>query len=250
MIDSADFDRDGRDDLLFRDQTTGGHVIWLMDGLAVADQFQQKQAINLPVVADGWEIVAAGDLDGDSKPDLLWHNAPLRATNVWTLDVTTLASTKRIATGGASPTPWRPMDIADINNDGRDDIIWQRATPAPARYTAWYKTNDSSLLTYTYGGLPYPATSAWQIKAFTDFDLDGKTDAFLLHTDGRRVIWRMDNKSLLKTLPIGQGNTTSTITLADVDDDGDRDLIYQAVADRGQTFVILMNKAELQGGLF
>src|SRR5690606_14519599 len=134
-------------------------------------------------------------------------------------------------------TPWRPIDVADINNDGRDDIIWQRENPSPTRYTAWYKADDNSLLSYTFGGLPYPADTAWGINAFADFDLDGRTDAFLIHTDGRRMIWRMNNKLLLKTIPLGQGATDSHIVLADIDDDGDRDLIYQARTDLSQTFI-------------
>ncbi len=250
IVDSADFDRDGIDDLLLRNVADGHYVIWLMQTLQTDGQVPMKQAVDLPAAAASWEIVAAGDLSGDGKPDLLWHNANARATNVWTLDGTSVIEARRIATGGASPTPWKPIDLADVNNDSRTDIIWTRPTPAPARYTAWYKTDDSSLLTYTYGGLPYPADAAWNIHSFADFNLDGKTDAFLTHRDGRRIIWQLDNKQLLKTISLGQANNASNIVLADIDDDGDRDLIYQAKANYAQTFITRLNKAALDNNLF
>jgi hypothetical protein len=249
IIDSADFDADGKDDLLLRNPATGAVVVWLMNALDQDNQVSRRVEVPVVTVNPQWELIAADDLNGDDKPDLLWFNPALRAANVFLLDGTSVTEIRRIATLGVNPNPWRPIDLADLNNDGRADVIWKRATPAPARYTAWYKTPDSSLITYSFGGLPYPANAQWQIQRFTDFDLDGKTDAFLVRTDGQRLIWKLDNRTLLKTFPIGQGTTASSITLADIDDDGDADLIYQNTLDLAETFIVRLNKTAQQDGV-
>ena len=63
----VDFDGDGRQDLLWRNQATGHIAAWRMTGLSTP-----ARAILLADPA--WRVVATPDLDGDGKTDLIWHN--------------------------------------------------------------------------------------------------------------------------------------------------------------------------------
>ena len=64
----ADFNGDGKADLLWRNDATGETAIWLMNGTAFVS--------GTVVMANAaWRAELAGDLDGDGRADLVWRNA-------------------------------------------------------------------------------------------------------------------------------------------------------------------------------
>ncbi|MBM4105755.1 MAG: hypothetical protein FJ257_05620 [Phycisphaerae bacterium] len=78
---SADFNDDGRSDLLWRNQTSGQMGVWYLggaDGLAI-------QNIGLVATAGSpsWAIVGLSDLDSDGVPDLLWQQVSGGTFGVW-----------------------------------------------------------------------------------------------------------------------------------------------------------------------
>jgi hypothetical protein len=69
ILGAADFDGDGKSDILWRNDATGQVYMMLMNGTAIASQGFVYQEPNL-----AWKIVAQGDYDGDGKADILWRN--------------------------------------------------------------------------------------------------------------------------------------------------------------------------------
>jgi hypothetical protein len=69
ILAAADFNGDGKSDLLWRNDTTGHIYMMLMNGTAIASQGYVYQEPNL-----AWKVVAQGDYDGDGKADLLWRS--------------------------------------------------------------------------------------------------------------------------------------------------------------------------------
>jgi hypothetical protein len=69
IVAAADFDGDGKADILWRNGTTGAIYIMLMNGPSIASQGLMYSEPNL-----AWKIVAAGDYNGDGKADILWRN--------------------------------------------------------------------------------------------------------------------------------------------------------------------------------
>ena len=64
----ADFDGDGKTDILWRHTTTGTVAIWLMNGAIVS-------SIGVPgAIPSDWQIKGVGDFDGDAKADVLWQH--------------------------------------------------------------------------------------------------------------------------------------------------------------------------------
>ena len=76
----ADFDGDGRDDLLWYNAATGQTAIWLMDGL--------KARVGEIVFTGPWSVTATGDFNGDGKADLVWRNVDTGATAIWLMNGT------------------------------------------------------------------------------------------------------------------------------------------------------------------
>jgi len=76
----ADFDGDGKADVLWRGVTAGDLWMWLMNGAAVSsDQF-------VGVADTTYTIIAAGDYDGDTRTDLLWRGTAAGDLWVWLMN--------------------------------------------------------------------------------------------------------------------------------------------------------------------
>jgi hypothetical protein len=69
IVTAADFDHDGKSDLLWRNASTGQVYMMLMNGGTRVSEGYVYAEPNL-----AWKIVAAGDYNGDGKADLLWRN--------------------------------------------------------------------------------------------------------------------------------------------------------------------------------
>jgi hypothetical protein len=77
----GDLDGDGKDDIVWRNTSTGVVSGWLMNGLTLA-----SSAEIATVGASGWTIKGVGDLDGNGKDDIVWRNTSTGAVSGWLLN--------------------------------------------------------------------------------------------------------------------------------------------------------------------
>jgi len=99
---AADFDADGKNDLLWHNQATGELYVWLLDGTIV----RSGSYLTPASLADTrWQIRWVADFDGDGKADVLWHHQVTGELYVWTLDGT-------VTTAGSYLTPPAMPDAA------------------------------------------------------------------------------------------------------------------------------------------
>ena len=116
----GDFNGDGRDDILFRNDNGA-----ITNFLGTANGGILNNGDNIYTVVDNaWHIAGVGDFNGDGRDDILWRND--------NGSVFTFLST---ANGGvvnngdnsfkAMSNVWTVEAIGDYNGDGRDDILWQ-----------------------------------------------------------------------------------------------------------------------------
>ena len=114
----ADLDGDGKDDIVWRNTSTGTVSGWLMNGLAIASSGP------IATVGDaGWTIRGVGDLDGNGMADLVWRNTNTGAVSGWLMNGLAIASSMEIATVGDAG--WTIRGVGDLNGDGQDDIVWR-----------------------------------------------------------------------------------------------------------------------------
>lgn len=84
-----------------------------------------------PAFDQQWQIRGVADINGDSKPDLVWQHAGNGQLAAWLYDGTT-----RIGTPNLQAEPdlnWRVMAAADMNNDGHADLLWQNLATGALR---------------------------------------------------------------------------------------------------------------------
>jgi hypothetical protein len=85
---TADFDRDGRPDAVWHNETTGELRFWKLNGV----NYWAVLPHNIGFVATDWKIAAVGDATGDGWPDILWQNYSTGGLVLWRMQGTTKIS--------------------------------------------------------------------------------------------------------------------------------------------------------------
>jgi hypothetical protein len=166
LVGMADFNGDGSLDLVWQNDTNGQVFVWYMSGPLgnqfIGATFLAPSGMGSP----GWSVVAITDLNGDGKPDLIWQNASTGGqVFAWymggPLGNNFLGATYLAPTGMGSPG-WSVVGMADCNNDGKPDLIWQNASTR--QVFVWYMggTLDNNFLGATF--LAPSGMSGWTAK--------------------------------------------------------------------------------------
>jgi hypothetical protein len=144
-----------------------------------------------------------------------------------------------------SDPDWRVSCVADLDRDGRADLIWQHRD---GRVAAWLMDG----VTRRHGFLLTPPQIGdldWQIAGCGDFNQDGWLDLIWRNQrDGRISAWLMNGSSLV------DGRVFATVPdmnwklggVGDLDDDGWPDLLWQHTD--GRVSVWLMTGLNVRDG--
>jgi VCBS repeat protein len=182
----ADFNGDGKSDLVWRNTQTGDNLVWFMDGAT------QIGTGALPAVPDlNWRLAAVVDLNGDGKPDLLWRNYATGDNVVWYLD-----GVNQIGSDALPPIAdlhWALSGAGDFNGDGKPDLVWRNVQTGDN--TIWLM-NGASLQSSV--SLDNVKDMKWVIAAVTDLNGDGKPDLLWRNFwTGQNGAWLMDGTSII-----------------------------------------------------
>jgi len=118
-----DFDANGKSDILWRNTSSGGVAMWLMDGATIASG---SFITTVPTV---WTVVGVADFDGDAKADILWRDTSGNLA-LWIMDGT---APKASSILGNVSTQWTIVGVADFNGDGNADSSGGTAPPGMCR---------------------------------------------------------------------------------------------------------------------
>jgi hypothetical protein len=127
----ADFNADGKPDLLWQDEASGFAQVWFLGG---ANGTSVTGSANL-TASNSWRIAGAADLNKDGVTDVLWQDLGTGATQVWFMggaNGTSIAS----ATSLTGATTWRINSVGDVNGDASPDVVWQ--DPATGTSQVWF----------------------------------------------------------------------------------------------------------------
>jgi FG-GAP-like repeat/FG-GAP repeat len=148
---TGDFNGDGKDDILWRNASTGSAYVYLMNGLSISNQGEVRQ------VSSDWSIEGVDDFNDDGKSDILWRNVNSGQAYIYQMNGISVVSEGII---GAANSDWNIIGTGDYNGDAKADILW--------------RNNDGSTLSWTMNGLVQLSQGAirqvdnsWQISAPT-----------------------------------------------------------------------------------
>ncbi|KJU83273.1 conserved hypothetical protein, secreted [Candidatus Magnetobacterium bavaricum] len=226
----ADFNGDGKSDILWRDADTGQVVIWLMNGAAII-------GVGSPATLSdpSWLIEDVGDFNGDGKSDILWHNNTTGEVIIWMMNGATIAGVG--SPGVVSDPNWHIRHVSDFNGDGKSDILWYNTG---AGYVAIWLMNGAVI-----AGSDFPAIVGdfnWQIQTVGDFDGDGKTDILWQNTGtGQLVVWLMNGAAIASSgSPGAVPSQWKVIDTGDFDGNRKDDILWQN-SSTGQVAIWFMN---------
>jgi hypothetical protein len=221
----GDFDKDGNDDLVIRDTSTGRVFVRRLSRATgtLGDVEVGTASLDQPVVG-------AGDFDRDGSLDLLLRSQGLRTvpwdgdTNgrgnaIWFLNGTSIKSvqyTVQYSSGiSNSAGNWYIEGVADFDGDGWPDVLWRNYDSG----SPWY---GSVMIEYTwYSGQSkssrvYPAMpgSTYSVVAVGDYDNDGRNDILWQATYGGLLLWQYDasTNGTFNAMSVAGGATPGVIS--------------------------------------
>jgi hypothetical protein len=117
----ADFNGDGKPDILWHDARRGSLVVWLMDGTtAVGETILAPEGST----EAGWRINGLADFDGDGQADILWRHEQTGALRVWLVKGGKAAGSVDLLPSRVADPRWQIVRVADLDGDGKTDILW------------------------------------------------------------------------------------------------------------------------------
>lgn len=131
VVAAADMDRDGQDDLVWRRAGTGELRIWHMSGTFQMDSTPLTSGVG----GEPWQVVGAGDLNGDGWADLVWRHDTTGGLSAWLLQDAQVLAGAPLYPPSQPDVSWRIVGVADMNRDGQPDLVWQH-TDGPL--VAWF----------------------------------------------------------------------------------------------------------------
>lgn len=208
---SADFNGDGLNDLLFSTQDNSV-PIWEMNGSQViAAAYTSSNGATVGVPAAGWNIVDdTGNFYGGSKTDILWQTTAGQVA-IWQMNGTQIQSagytTINGSTVGVPAAGWTILGAGNFFGTGDNDILWQNGSGSPAIWqmngTAITGANYTEIGSTVVGA---PGTD-WHIIASGDFFGTGEDDLLWRTDEGALAIWRLNGYQITGASYLKSGST-------------------------------------------
>jgi hypothetical protein len=114
--DTADFNGDGKTDLLLLNDANNHVMIWQMNGTSTPTQ------VDLGAAPDHFHFADKGDFNGDGKTDLMFINDTNGEVKVWQMNGTAIDQS---ATVGTMAGGYHYASTGDFNGDGKTDLFFQ-----------------------------------------------------------------------------------------------------------------------------
>lgn len=198
-----------------------------------------------------WTLVAVADLDGDGKADLVWRYTKAgtpdsgvvfawymgdgmpssRATSADSIRV------NEIKRRGGAPLDWTLLGVADVDADGKADLIWQSPRGEVRLLVSASGRTWSNQLVST---LP----AGYSVLKVADFNGDGKADILLRNNAGAVKIWLLEGARILidADMPVVEASA-SFFAASDFDGNGVADIVWKRADD--SLLLWLMNSSVL-----
>ncbi len=229
-VHAADLDADGDMDLLvgaFHADT----MAWYQNDGAAVPNFTRRQISNNLIEP---QSIFTADLDGDGDLDVLsassaddkiaWYEN--NGASIPLLVIRTISLTADFP---------RSVSAADLDGDGDQDVI---SASLFDDKIAWYENDGAASPTFTLQTITTAANGAQRMMP-SDLDSDGDIDIVLAAGLNNQITWLQNNGATnpdftMRTVSVAgpsEPNSPNAVFIADLDGDGDQDILSASSAD-------------------
>jgi hypothetical protein len=188
IVGTGDFNGNGKADILFHNSTDGTIVIWFMNDARIAGRaVVVGEDGKTSHIGPPFSIVGVGDMNGNGKADIVWHNSSTNETQIWFMNAEKV-TTRRVVVGEDGKQtnigpPWSIFGIGDMNGNGKADIVWHNSSTNEIQI--WFMNGESRTTRRTVvgeDGKPIFVGVPWSIVGVgSSPDLDAITSLFSVH---------------------------------------------------------------------
>jgi hypothetical protein len=188
LVGGGNFDSNGRDQLLWRNDATGQIGWWTLhyffslknQGGREVHVYNVSATISPLLSAPSGYVPTIADVNGDGYADIVWTNPSDNSVYVWINNQAGDFVRHRIAD---HPAGFTLYGSGDLNGDGKTDLVW---TNPAAHQMAWWVMNgftvaDQEVLNVTPG---------YVMSSVADYDGDGLADILWVGKAGDMYEWQ------------------------------------------------------------
>lgn len=255
----ADFDGDGKKDILFYDeiaQVPGFWPIGRSDYKHETDMGAYDTTFNV-VSSQTWELMGGGDLNGDGYGDFVWRRHDTGTIAYWLLGPSggRMVKIKSGSLAAAHKNNYEFLGIGDIDGNGSDDFLFHNKSNGNVVY--WAMHFDGLNADFTSGTIGNRNYNTYRVVGLGDLNNDQKVDVMFQNKDtGSPSFWCLTGNPQNGVQILREGSWASIINIndhrivdiRDTNGDGRGDLIYQS-RKRGEIRVSLHNGFQSNGNI-
>ena len=233
----GDLDGDGLPELFWK--SSSGYVnVWFLNANG---RYARSTNINSSALSRYWRLGGCGDVNGDGRVELFFHNTSSGATRTWFLGADgALESSVAIYSNGIS-SGWTLATCGDVDGDGNVELFWQRNT---GDTRTWFLgTNGQWASSATTSAAR--VSTAWTLRGSGDVDGDDRVELFWQSTAGATRTWFLDSSGVLANSVAMSSTAVSRVwtirAAADVDGDNRDEILWQSSAGATATWFLNTN---------